>query len=361
MTDKKKMTPDTGKPATLKTIAEYLDLSPATVSIVLNDSPVAKSISSATKARVQAAAKKFEYRPNLNARMLRTGLTNTVGVIVPELSEGYFTSVMQGVEQYLLQEGFLYFTVSHLGQPDLKEGYPALLQSRAVDGFLLVNTELQHKVSAPVVGISSHSKISGVTNVMLNHIHAAQIALRHLYDLGHRRIAFMKGQRYALDSETRWNAIVEVARTIGIAMQPEFCIYLDKNSWSPELSYHPVRELLSRTRDFTAIFCFNDIAAIGAIRAIEDAGLNCPRDISVIGFDDIIIANYFNPRLTTVRQPLHKMGWTAAQLLVKRIQMPDEPYQEEVWFEPELIIRESTTTILTTSPPKPRRQNVSGV
>ena len=348
---------DAGKPVTLKVLAEYLDLSPATISIVLNNSPIAKSISSATKERVLAAAKKFEYRPNLNARTLRTGLTNTVGVIVPELSEGYFTGVMLGVEEYLLQEGFLYFTVSHLGRPDLKEEYPELLQSRAVDGFLLVNTELQHKVSVPVVGISSHSKVAGVTNLMLDHTHAAQIALRHLYDLGHRRIAFMKGQPFALDSEIRWNTIVKVARTIGISVQPELCIYLERNSWSPELGYPPVRELLANTRDFTAIFCFNDTAAIGAIRAIADAGLNCPRDISVIGFDDIIVAEYFNPRLTTVRQPLHKMGWTAAQLLVKRIQAPDEPYPEEVWFQPELIVRESTMAIHTAVLPKSRQEN----
>jgi DNA-binding LacI/PurR family transcriptional regulator len=196
-----------------------------------------------------------------------------------------------------------------------------------------------------------------VTNLMLDHIRAARIALRHLYDLGHRRIAFMKGQLNALDSDTRWNAIVEVARKIGIIVQPELCIYLEKNFWSPELGYPPVRELLSRTRDFTAIFCFNDTAAIGAIRAIADAGLNCPRDISVIGFDDIIVAEYFNPRLTTVRQPLHKMGRTAAQLLVKRIQAPNQPYPEEVWFEPELIIRESTTAVHATVPPKPRRAN----
>jgi DNA-binding LacI/PurR family transcriptional regulator len=94
--------PDSGKPVTLKTLAEYLDLSPATISIVLNNSPVAKSISPATRERVLDAAKKFEYRPNLHARMLRTRLTNTIGVIVPELSEGYFTGVMLGVEQYLL-------------------------------------------------------------------------------------------------------------------------------------------------------------------------------------------------------------------------------------------------------------------
>ena len=106
-----------------------------------------------------------------------------------------------------------------------------------------------------------------------------------------------------------------------------------------------MRELLARTRDFTAIFCFNDTAAIGAIRAIEDVGLSCPRDISVIGFDDIIVAEYYNPRLTTIRQPLHKMGWTAAQLLVNRIQSPDQPYPDAVWFEPELVVRESTAGV----------------
>jgi DNA-binding LacI/PurR family transcriptional regulator len=344
---------DTGKPATLKMLADYLDLSPATVSIVLNDSPVAESIPIQTKQRVHAAAKKFNYRPNLHARMLRSGLTNTIGVIVPELSEGYVTGVMLGVEQFLLQEGFLSFTVSHLGQPDLREEYQELLMRRRVDGLLLVNTELSVNMPLPVVGISIHSDLPGVTNVMLDHNLAARMALQHLYELGHRNIAFMKGQRYSLDSEARWQAIVAIAQEIGIIVRPELCIFLEKNIWSPELGYPPVRDLLARTRDFTAIFCFNDTAAIGAVRAIEDAGLNCPRDISVIGFDDIIVAEYFNPRLTTVRQPLHKMGRAAAQLLIQRIQLPDEPSPQDVWFEPELIVRESTTGVSHASAPHP--------
>jgi DNA-binding LacI/PurR family transcriptional regulator len=355
MTADKKI-PEAGRPVTLKILAEYLDLSPATISIVLNNSPVAKSIPAATRQRVQAAAKKFAYLPNLHARTLRTGITNTIGVIVPELSEGYFTSVMLGVEQYLLQAGFLYFTVSHRGRPDLKEEYPKMLKGRSVDGFLLVNTELQHEIALPVVAISSHCKVPCVTNVVLDHDFAAKMALRHLYDLGHRRIAFMKGQRFSLDSEARWRSIVSIAKKIGITISPELCIYLEENSWSPELGYPPTRELLSRTTDFTALFCFNDTAAIGAMRAIEDAGLHCPRDISVIGFDDIIVAEYLTPRLTTVRQPLHEMGWTAAEILIKRIQAPDEPHAEEIWFKPELVVRESTTDISNvTSPASPRR------
>ena len=355
MTGKEKPSLNAERPATLKMIADYLDLSPATVSIVLNNSPVASSIPVTTKQRIQAAAKKFAYRPNLHARMLRSRLTNTIGIIAPELSEGYFTGVMLGVEKYLLQEGFLYFTVSHLGQSDLKDEYQELLMRRRVDGLLFVNTQLALNIPMPVVGVSSHSKAPGITNVMLDHTAAAKMALHHLYDLGHRRIAFMKGQRYSLDSESRWQSIVTIAQEIGLIVRPELCIFLEENVWTPQLGYPPVRDLLARTRDFTALFCFNDTSAIGAIRAIQDAGLTCPNDISVIGFDDIIVADYFNPRLTTVRQPLFEMGTTAAKLLIKRIQAPDEPYPQDVWFEPELIVRESTTSIRQASPPsKPR-------
>jgi DNA-binding LacI/PurR family transcriptional regulator len=355
MTGKKKPSLDAERPATLKMIADYLDLSPATVSIVLNNSPVASSIPAGTKQRVHAAAKKFSYRPNPHARMLRSRLTNTIGIIAPELSEGYFTGVMLGVEKFLLQEGFLYFTVSHLGQSDLKDEYQELLMRRRVDGFLVVNTQLSLNVPTPVVGVSSHNKAPGVTNIMLDHIAAARMALQHLYGLGHRRIAFMKGQRYSLDSESRWQAIVNIAQDIGLIVRPELCLFLEENVWTPELGYPPVRDLLARTRDFTALFCFNDTSAIGAIRAIQDAGLTCPADISVIGFDDIIVADYFNPRLTTVRQPLFEMGTTAAKLLIKRIQAPDDPFPQEVWFEPELIVRESTASIHKASAPRPPR------
>ena len=351
MAARKNRIPDAGKPVTLKLLAEYLDLSPATVSIVLNNSPVAKSISPETRQRVLNAAKKFEYRPNLHARMLRTRLTNTVGVVVPELSEGYFTGLMLGVEESLLQAGYLYFTVSHLCRPDLLEEYPDLLISRAVDGLLLVNTALRKRVPLPAVGVSSHIAVPGVTNIVLEHDHAMRLALHHLYELGHRRIAFMKGQAFSLDSASRWQSINAIAQEIGITIHPELCIFLEKNVWSPELGYPPVRDLLARTRDFTAIVCFNDTAAIGAIRAIEDAGLSCPQNISVIGFDDILVAEYTNPRLTTVRQPLHKMGVTAAELLIKRIQAPTQPYPETVWFSPELIVRESTASA---SPARPR-------
>jgi DNA-binding LacI/PurR family transcriptional regulator len=360
------MAPKTGltqgeRPISLKILAEYLDLSPATISLVVNNAPGSKSIAPKTRERVMAAVRKLDYRPNTIARSLRTRQTFTIGVIVPELSEGYFTMVMNGVEECLLQNGYLHFVVSHQGRQDLIDEYPRLLANRSVDGFLLVNTSTGEPVNQPVVSISGHRRIAGVTNVLLDHDRSAALALKHLYDLGHRRIAFMKGPRHIMDSETRWESIADLARKLGITIYPELCMYLEKNAWSPELGYPVVRDLLERTRDFTAIFCFNDIAAIGAIRALADVGLSCPGDVSVVGFDDIASAMYQTPRLTTVRQPLHRMGEMAAQMLLRRIQSPNDVYPETVTFDPELMVRESTgaarksVTIRAAAAPKKRK------
>jgi DNA-binding LacI/PurR family transcriptional regulator len=332
-------------PMSLKQLADHLSLSPATVSLVVNSAPGMRTIALATRARVLAAAKEFNYRPNSLARSLRTRQTFTIGVIVPELSEGYFTMVMNAVESYFLQAGYLHFVVSHQGQPDLIDEYPRLLLNRFVDGLLLVNTALDRPVSVPVVSISGHTKVPGVTNIVLDHDRSATLALEHLHKLGHRRIAFMRGQRQASDSESRWESTMALARAIGIEVIPELCIFLEANSWSPELGYGPTKMLLERTRDFTALFCFNDTAALGAIRAIADAGLSCPGDISVVGFDDISSASYHLPSLTTVRQPLRQMGEMAAELLIKRIQNASGAYPDSITFDPELIVRESTAPV----------------
>ena len=135
----------------------------------------------------------------------------------------------------------------------------------------------------------------------------------------------MKGQQQVSDSDFRWDSIMTIAKRVGLTIYPELCVYLEANSWSPELGYPIIRDLLARTRDFTAIFCFNDIAAIGAIRAIADAGLRCPEDISVIGFDDISSAAYQTPRLTTVRQPLPPHGRSSGPNPPQAHRSPHQP------------------------------------
>lgn len=330
------------RPVNLKQLAEYLELSQTTVSLVLNSSPAGRSIPQHTRDRVLAAAKKFHYRPNYFARSLRNSRSMSVGVIVPDLSDGYFPVVMNAIEKHLLKSHYFYVTASHYRRPELVEEYSMRLMERAVDGLLLLDTPTHINVPVPAVAVSSHNSGQGVTNVVLDHDRAARLALTHLRDLGHQRIAFMKGARGITDAKYRWKSIVSVAAEMGIEVVPELCMELHEASQSPLAGYELMNELLKKRRDFTAVFCFNDISAIGAVRAICDAGLEVPRDISVMGFDDIITAAFARPSLTTVKQPLREMGLKAAQVLLERIADPDKPWPEEIVMEPKLMVREST-------------------
>ena len=328
------------KPVSLKILADYLGLCPATVSVVLNNVP-GRSIPAETRERVRAAARKFNYQPSLLARSLRKQRTFTVGVLVPELSDGYHTLVMSGVGDHLMREGYFYFSAHHRHKPDMIEEYPRLLAARGAEGIIAIDTALQHELPIPVVAVAGHRKIEGVTNVVLDHKRAAELTLGHLYQLGHRRIAFMRGQAFSSDSNDRWRSLVTTAKDLGIEIRPELTIQLERDLTSPELGYPVVQELLKHQRAFTAIVSFNDIAAIGAIRALRDANLRVPEDVSVLGFDDIQVAAYNNPRLTTIRQPLHDMGETAARILLQRMQ-GFKDYPVEFAVPPELIIRETT-------------------
>src|ERR1700676_3356582 len=331
------------KPVSLKQLAEHLALSPATVSLVINRSPVADSIPQDTKDRILAAARKYKYRPNFLARSLRAQRSFTIGVIVPEVSDGYSASVMSGVEDHLLQEGYFYFVVSHRHRPDLIDEYPRLFLERSVDGLIAVDTPWTLSLSIPVVTVSGHNDVKGVTNIVLNHQRAAEVALKHLFHLGHRQIAFIKGQEFSSDTEVRWATIVKTARRLRLTISPALISQLKGDSPSPHLGYEATRKLLASHQPFSALFAFNDISAMGAIRALREAKLRVPDDVSVGRFDDIQSAAYQNPALTTVRQPLREMGRIAAETLLRRIRRSGtDVHGGETTVEPKLIIRETT-------------------
>ncbi len=194
----------------------------------------------------------------------------------------------------------------------------------------------------PTVSVPGHKEIKGVTNIVLDHIRAASLALNHLKQLGHERIAFLKGSVLSSDSEDRWNAICDVAQTIGLKIDSELVVQIDSEDSTPQVGYPIVKRLLARNRPFSALFAYNDISAIGAIRALREQGLSVPRDISVVGFDDIPSAAFNIPSLTTIRQPLVRMGRVAAQTLLDRIAGKND-YPAQIAIEPELIVRESTS------------------
>jgi DNA-binding LacI/PurR family transcriptional regulator len=331
--------PEQARRVSLKMLAEHLDLSPATVSFVLNNSP-GRSIPPVTRERVKAAAKKFGYLPSVIARSLQGLKTQTIGILLPELGEGYHSQVLSGAAEVLMQEGYFFFTAHHRHRKDLVAEYPRLLQARGVDGILAIDTHLESPMPAPTVSVAGHAELAGVTNVVLDHRRAAELALGHLYRLGHRKIAYMQGQSFSSDSRTRWRSTMQVARALSLQVPDDLVIRLDKDMHSPELGYPGIHQLLLRRRDFTAVLCFNDVSAIGSIRALHDAGLRVPLDVSVLGFDDIQAASYIVPSLTTIRQPLQHMGAVAAGLLLKKL--AQERIADTVKIDPELVVREST-------------------
>jgi LacI family transcriptional regulator len=323
-------------------LAEYLDLSAATVSYVLNNSPN-RSIPERTRQRVREAAKKFGYQPSHIARSLQGQRTHTIGVLLPELGDGYHSQVLSGAADVFMDEGYFFFTVHHRHKKDLVAEYPGLLHARGIEGLLAVDTHFDTPPPLPTVAVAGHTSIAGVTNVVLDHERAAELALGHLYGLGHRRIAYMRGQLFSSDSRSRWRSTLHIARSLGLQVSPDLTIRLDKDTHSPELGYPGVQQLLVRRKDFTAVLCFNDVSAIGTIRSLHDAGLRVPLQVSVMGFDDIPAAEFYTPRLTTIRQPLHQMGKIAASLLLRKIEKAK--VAEVVRVDPELIVRESTAKV----------------
>ncbi len=328
-----------GRRVSLKFLAEQLGLSPSTISYVLNDTP-GRSIPESTRERVRKAAADFNYHPSMIARTLQGKPMKTVGILLPELGEGYHSQVLSGIGDYLMEQDYFYFTVHHRHRKELIAAFPRLLLARGVDGILAIDTHLEEPLPMPGVLIAGETTLSEVTNVMLDHELAAELAVRHLFELGHRRIVYMKGQTVSTDTELRWAATMRVARELGLTVDERLVVELALDSSSPEISYPGVHGLLERKAKFTAVLCFNDVSAMGTIRALHDAGLRVPEDVSVLGFDDIQSAAFQVPSLTTIRQPLKLMGGTGADALLRKLAGEELPHVLTV--APELVVREST-------------------
>lgn len=331
----------------LKQLAAHLGLSAGTVSVVLNNTPRADTIPQDTRDRILAAAKELNYRPHYFARSLRANQSFTIGVITAELSNVYCASILHGIETASSEKGYFYLNTSHLHRQDLLLHNSQMLIERQVEGIITIDTPIKFKTELPVIAVAGHQNMRGVTNVILNHDTAAEIGIDHLYALGHRKIAIIKGQDFSSDSEIRATAILKAAKKRKINIPPELIVQLEEINPSPEVGSIAVNKLLARNVEFTAIFAFNDMSAIGAIRALEEAGLRVPKDISMLGFDDIHFAAFNAPSLTTIRQPLVEMGQLAGKTLLNMLskKLPIEEMPQTLTVEPELIVRKSTAKV----------------
>jgi DNA-binding LacI/PurR family transcriptional regulator len=325
---------------TLKALAERVGLTPGTISAVLNASEASKAIPQHTKDRILLAARELNYQPNFFARTLRSKRTYTVGVIAQEIGDSYSGPIISGIESYLRDRNYFFLTGIHRHDPKLFDQYSQLLLRRGVEGFITIDLNLPHSLPLPTVAIAGHRRYGGVTNIVLDHRRAAELAISHLLELGHEDIAFMRGNPASSDSETRWQNICAVADDLDVKVRPELKLQIETEESSPELGYWITKRLVASGERFTALFAYNDLAAIGAIRAIREAGLEVPTDVSVVGFDDIEAANYHSPTLTTVRQPLKEMGEIAAKTLMQAIE--SKRGADEIAVKPQLMVRQST-------------------
>jgi DNA-binding LacI/PurR family transcriptional regulator len=308
---------------------------------VLNQTAAAARIPQATQKRVLEAATRLRYEANPLARALRSRRSMTIGVMVPEISEGYSTMVLSGIEDALLQEGYFYFVVSHRHRQELLQAYPQLLIARAVEGIIAVDTPLSASLGLPVTSVSGHHPQQHRVNIQLDQTRAVRAALEHLSMLGHRQIAFIKGQPFSSDTRLRWKAIQEVCAELGLKINKANVAQLAGIEPGTGPGRAATQQLLRNGAPFTALFAFNDLSAIGAIAALRESGRQVPGDVSVVGFDDIDSAATNDPSLSTVRQPLRTMGALAASELLRLIRGEAEP-RRVIRVQPTLIVRNST-------------------
>jgi len=338
---------DARRSVNLKELAEMLGLSQATVSLALGRSPETSGVARKTRERVQKAAEQLGYKPNFHARSLASGRSATIGILVPTISDGYYSSIIGGIEEYALECGYYFLIASHHWKKGLIEQLPGTLQSRGVEGLVVVNT-LMPDLGIPSVRVGDQKCHVNSTSIYLNEEWGTKLALEYLFEKGHREICFLRGESESTATDARWNGILKAASALGIIVDAQRTIQLTLgeakgSEYMGWIGYKAAQELIKRRTRFTALFAYNDATAIGAMRAFQDHGMRIPSDISVMGYDDIPGAPYERPALTTIRQPLFQMGRSAADILIRRL--AGEPFADTRIVTPELIERDSVCSL----------------
>lgn len=348
---------------TMRDVAAQSGFSPATVSIVLNNAPLARYIAPATKKRIEETAKKLGYRPNVMARFLRSKRSHSVGVLVFDITDPFCTLIMRGVENALYQSSYVAIFADAHNQRNRFERYLEMLLERHIEGLIVIANWLfvdilllgdLSKRNIPTVTIGWELPGDNISSVMVDNETGARLALEHLYQLGHRKIAFIRGPKMLIDSAPRWRGIQKFAQSAGLEIDSSLVFQLpdslDPNS-SFESGFRYTEELLDHKKRFTALMAFDDLTAFGVIRALAKAGVKVPEQCSVTGFDDVALSSLAAPSLTTVRQPMEAMGGLAVNIVMEGI---NAALEKREWksvnqkMNPELVIRDSTRAVSLT-------------
>lgn len=327
---------------TIKQVADHAKVSVATVSRVINKTGY---VSLDLQERVQDAMRELKYQPSALARSLRRQETQTVGLLVPQLNHPFFGTFAFAAEKTLFADQYRTFMCSAEEDQDKEDAYIEMLLRQRVDGVIIVPTGLRAgsvrrliEQNVPVVLVDRDLPGLEINRVMCDNENGGYNGARHLLDLGHRRIALIGGPEY---SESMMKRIRSARRALNEAGVDDFTqVLIDSALDQFEAGYQTALNLLSRQPRPTAIFAFTDVLAIGVLHAAHECGLSVPDELSVIGYDDIPMAAFCIPELTTIRQPIYDMGTLAAQLLLSHIGR--SVGAESAVLETQLIVRKST-------------------
>src|SRR5882724_2654617 len=313
--------------ATIRDVARESGFAASTVSIVLNNAPLARYIPPATKARIHKAAKKLGYHPNIFAKSLRSKRNHTVGVILFDITDPYCTLILRGIEKSLYQESYLSILADAHNERARFERYLEMMLERRVEGLLVLANWLYldinlladlERCKIPTVIIGRELESDATSSVIVDDEAGAYAALSHLYGLGHRKIAFVRGPNALSSSKARWRGVQRFAKDTNLELDPRLIVDLP-DQLNPNVGvddgFRMTEELLKGKRPFTALMAYDDMTAFGALRALAKAGIKVPGNCSVVGFDDINPSQLFVPALSTVRQPMEAMGAAAVVIM----------------------------------------------
>jgi LacI family transcriptional regulator len=329
----------------------------STVSVVLSEAPLAQNLAQKTRHQIQSMAQKLGYHPDAYARSLRRRRSQTIGVLAYDLSDPYCVPIVRGIEAGLQPAGYLPLLMDAQAQRKLFDSYLKMILERRAEGVIVIASWIFEeanlladieKNNVPIVIVSRDLTGSGVSSLLVDNEAGGALAMRHLYELGHRRIAVIRGPEELFDSAPRWAGAQKAAAETGIQLDKRLVFQLP-GLGDPVSSFEGgldcVRQMLALGRPFTAVLAFDDLTALGVVRGLNKAGLRVPEDCSVLGFDDVLPAEVATPGITTIHQPLREMGLMAAEWMLKAVKRLEHGSAQKLEFhkaQPELVVRMST-------------------
>lgn len=336
-------------PLTVKRIAQSLGVSATTVSRVLSGKAKQYRISDDTAAQIEAMAKRNNFTPNAIARGLRLLKTNTIGLLIPDISNPFFATLARHVTEGLRRQGYSIILCDSQDDLTLEKQSLDLLWNRQVDGMILVpiGQTWEHltnypQLRKPTVLVDRFFSKLPLPFVSSDNYMGAQQAMEHFFENGHSKIACLKGLGGTAPAEERLRGYREALRQHGLPVDESL---ICGDAFGEQSGYLEMKLLLSRRRDFTAVFAMSNLLAAGALSALREDRVRVPEDISIISFDEQPYLAHFNPPLTTISQNVERIGETVVRLLMQRIRTPELSNQEGIFLPTTLVQRKSVSRV----------------